>query len=221
MDPKRLYLRLLTLATAALLIAALLPYLSDGPEPPGGSPPRLADSLATVPPVPQRVRILGYEREHFGSGWAPAPVPHAFCTTRDLIIATAVAQPPGPDCSASGETVDPYTGKELDISPDAEPVEIDHILPLSAAWDLGAHAWSFEERLSFANDPRNLVLTSRKANQQKSDLLPATWLPEDSKARCWYARRLAHVAAIYALPLPAEDLRAMKIQCRLSEIIGG
>lgn len=222
MDPtrryKHRYLWLLSLATAALLVATLLPYLRDEPELPDGAPPRLADSLDTVAQVPQRVRVLGYEREHFGSGWSPAPVPHAFCTTRDLIIATAVSQAPGPECTASGTTVDPYTGKTLAISPGAEPVEIDHILPLSAAWDLGAHAWSFEQRRSFANDPRNLVLTSRKANQQKSDLLPATWLPEDPGARCWYARRLAQVAAIYALPLPAEDLEAMKIQCRLSEI---
>ena len=103
----------------------------------------------------------------------------------------------------------------------ADEVEIDHVFPLSAAWDLGAHSWDDARRLAFANDPRNLVAVHRSVNQQKSDQLPAQWLPPDPAARCWYVQRLAEVAAVYGLALPGEDARVMRAQCRSGVSLGG
>lgn len=209
------YVCLLGLATC-LLAAVTLLRLIHVPPLPEPAPPPLRTSLAEIPEVAQRVRILDYEREHFGNGWSPTA--YRGCDTREVMLLSVA---PGEDCRAEGVTVDPYTGQQLVIGTAGDAVEIDHILPLSAAWDLGAHDWSFRERLDFANDPRNLVVTSQTANQRKSDALPSAWLPEHPGTRCWYVRRLAEVANGYSLALPSEDISAMKRQCRLREIWPG
>ena len=201
----RIYLLLLSLAT--LLAAA-----GSLPRPPLTEPglPDLATVLPHVTELPQRPRILGYERSAFGPGWARADG----CTVREAMLLDAGATLR--DCRVTaGLARDPFTGEELDLR---EGVEIDHLLPLSAAWDLGAHRWSDRKRRAFANDPLNLVVTSRAANQRKSDLLPASWQPADRRARCWYARRLAVVAATYELPLPATDITAMTRACRMDGV---
>lgn len=206
------YVLILGVATCLLTAVSLL-RIVDVPPLPAPAPPALGASLVGVNEVPQRVRVLDYEREQFGNGWSPTA--YRGCDTREVMLLSVV---PGTGCQANGVAVDPYTGEELVIGAAGDPVEIDHVFPLSAAWDLGAHSWSFSQRLAFSNDPRNLVVTSRSANQEKSDALPAAWLPEHPGSRCWYARRLADVAAVYGLALPTEDVAVMKRQCRLREI---
>ncbi|MCT1452847.1 HNH endonuclease family protein [Corynebacterium sp. p3-SID1145] len=171
-------------------------------------------SLIDVPSHPHSRRtVLGYEREFFGEGgWAIQP---AGCTTREAVMADAwqVESCTVPyrqwDASRTANYTDPYTGEDLEPA----DVEIDHIIPLRAAWDSGAHAWPEDKRTAFANDPLNLVVTSRAANQAKSDSLPSEWLPPDAGARCAYARRIADVARTYHLELPRPDVRAMRRQC--------
>ena len=200
--PFRVYVILLAAVT---LLAAL-------PRPPLDEPdlPSLSALLPHVEEVPQRPRVLGYERAEFGPGWASA----GGCTVREQMLIDAGATLSSCHVTA-GTTRDPYTGHALDLR---EGVEIDHVFPLSAAWDLGAHRWSRAEREAFANDPRNLVVTSRAANQEKSDQLPAAWMPSDGAARCWYARRLALVAAAHGLPLPVTDKVSVQAACRMDEV---
>lgn len=171
--------------------------------------PVIPARVPAVPTVPQRASVLGYSRSEFGDGWAVQP---SGCTTRQEAMAAAYAQE---SCAASyaqwGSTsiTDPYTGEPL---PPHE-VELDHLYPLRAAWDMGAHAWPADKRRAFANDPANLVVTSSRANQAKSDKLPGEWLPPRRAARCDYSRRLATVAAAYELPLERSDLAAMRAAC--------
>ena len=205
MRPFRIYLLLLSAAT---LLAATTALPRAPLEEPGL--PSLSALLPHVAEVPQRPRVLGYDRAEFGAGWAPS----AGCTVREQMLLDAGADLLSCQVTA-GTARDPYTGSVLDLAAD---VEIDHILPLSAAWDLGAHRWTAAERVAFANDPRNLVVTSRGANQAKSDLLPAAWMPDDRRARCWYARRLAVVAATYSLPLPVTDKVSAQAACRMDEV---
>lgn len=167
--------------------------------------PALSD--LPVREIPQRARVLGYDRAAFGPGWAPAEG----CTVRESVLTDAGATLH--DCHVTAGTApDRYTGRMLDLRGD---VDVDHVLPLSAAWDLGAHAWSGAQRRAFANDPRNLVPSSAATNREKSDLLPEAWLPPARASRCWYARRLAAVALAHDLPLPAGDLAAMRRACRM------
>lgn len=195
MSPFRLYLCALVAATLAVA-----PFPT----------PR---SLIDAPTTPSRATILGYNRtEHFGS-WALQP--STGCTTRDALMADAWEVPscrmPYRQWSpADTETfIDPYTGMVLDPS----DVEIDHIFPLRAAWDLGAFAWPEAKRVAFANDPLNLVVTSSAANQSKSDMLPSEWVPPHRSVRCAYGQRVAAIARSYDLPLPRADLRTIRRHC--------
>lgn len=144
--------------------------------------------LSPVASVPQRATVLGYERQALFGGWLTG--------VREEVVARA------------GE-LDPYSGEPLDVS----TAEVDHILPLSAAWDLGAHQWTLAERIRFANDPGNLVLVSREQNQRKSDQLPSEWLPEARGMRCWYVDKLLRTSYVYELPLPEADIRVARRQC--------
>lgn len=160
-------------------------------------------------PLTPRFTTTGYQRQvAFGPGWAVGP---AGCDSREEAMANAWATP----CSVPyrdwdvGPIRDPYTGEDL-LPGD---VEIDHLYPLSAAWDMGAHSWPQDKRIAFANDPLNLVVTSSRANQSKSDALPGEWMPPDRRARCAYSRQITAVAAKYGLPFTPEDQRTMRRSC--------
>lgn len=223
-----------------LIIASLGLSLYDIPH------ERPVPALHQVRTVPQRAKVLGYERSEFGEGWG---IGTSGCSTRVETInksapgvstgctpnAAAFPDPyaPGFISAAPGEgsmLIDAHSPQSFsffarrghDIArrgqdlargdTEISPIEIDHIFPLSAAWDMGAHAWEPEKRVAFANDPRNLVAVSRAANQEKSDQLPSEWMPMKD-AHCWYANRLAIVAAAYDLPLPEQDLKLMRSKC--------
>lgn len=164
------------------------------------------------PSLPQRTTVLGYDRLEFGPGWGRHS--GTSCDTRAVVLADAFGQ----DCAVpwmswSAQDVsqvrDPYTGAPLAPG----DVEIDHILPVSAAWDLGAHAWTPAQRAAFYNDTANLIAVSASANQAKGDKLPSEWMPPDRRAGCGYGVRMVAVAKQYALPLPEADVRAVKRAC--------
>ena len=163
-----------------------------------------------VATLPARPEATGYDREDFGI-WQP----HGACTTREVILESQSSDPLHACHARSGTLYDPYSGTTI---PATSPIEIDHIFPLSAAYDLGASEWDRETKVRFGNDPLNLVATSRELNQEKSDSLPADWLPPAN--RCGYSRRLADIARKYSLPLPSKDVRVMQRQCRLAVLTG-
>lgn len=199
----------LTVAVALGELLGLAPHPSPGAGPPGGEglpTPRVA--LAGAPEIAQRATVVGYERARFGAGWAR----HGPCTTREHVIETqwpGTTREPG-GCRLSGPVApDPYSGETTEVG----DLDVDHVVPLSAAWDLGAHVWDDETRVRFANDPLNLVAVSARENRAKGDALPAEWMPPDKQAHCWYATRVAAVSATYDLPLPAADLRVLRRAC--------
>lgn len=217
---RSLFLFLLILVTAAGGVHWILQRTPAFDQ--AGLPP-LPDLLQKVRVTEQRYRVLGYKRDEFGNGWGAAPIdgPDAGCTTRDAALRLQSQDYSATQCRpTAGVLFDPYTQTTIALAPSASktvvapaPLEVDHVIPLAAAWDLGAHEWDPALRRRFANDPLNLVVTSRVANQEKSDSLPAEWLPPHPAARCWYVRRLAAVARAYDLPLPAADITTIKRQC--------
>lgn len=196
---------LCALTIAALLITAL-PLLRPPAPLPRPAPP-LAETLVHVRTIPQRLKVLGYQREKFGS-WTPALLGDCPAgDTRDWVLHESFSLS---SCTPTGLIDDPYTASPLHPG----ETDIDHIFPLSAAWDMGAHRWTPAQRSRFANDPLNLVAVGRVANRDKSDQLPAQWLPENPHARCWYSERLSYIAYSYDLALTTDDVRAMKAACR-------
>lgn len=217
MSPRYIYLIALIIVTIIsglwFVVPRLNPMTQDGL-------PRLVDSLSSVTTVPQRQRVLGYERNQFGNGWAR--VSNSACTSRELSIIrqTTESIPSRFDaCSVQhGVLHDPYSQKNLDISSPDVALEVDHVFPLSAAWDLGAYTWDTQTRIDFANDPLNLVVTAKEHNQDKSDQLPSQWMPPHRGSHCWYGTRLAAVAAKYDLRLPTGDTRRIVNACRFAFI---
>ena len=195
----------------ALTLIVFLPGLAL-PAPAAPDLPQPAE-FARIREEPRRYTILGYEREAFGSGWGPAPEQPG-CTSREQAILTQSQPEVLVGCDMEqGVLFDLYNQRDITITASTR-VEVDHVFPLSAAWDMGAWRWDNQTRQSFANDPLNLVVTARETNQDKSDQLPSRWMPPHPGSRCWYAQKLAAVALAYDLALPHDDLATMRRACR-------
>ncbi|WP_067562252.1 HNH endonuclease family protein [Nocardia acidivorans] len=212
------------IAAIVVLITAGCQVIGGQVPPAPGSPSRasLEQLLAQVRTVPARVRPGGYERGCkagqrcvFGPAWSDdqdAPGGHDGCDTRNNVLARQLSgpafRPGGKDCVVVGGTLnDPYTGRNITFDKgDAKAVQIDHVFPLAAAWDLGAAGWTPQLRLRFANDlDLELLAVDGKANRDKSDRTPADWLPPARANHCFYAGKYLTVALRYDLPLTKAD----------------
>jgi hypothetical protein len=148
--------------------------------------------------VKGRAPKTGYGREQFGGDWATV----AGCDTRDRILArdlTHKRYEPGDTCAVqSGRLDDPYTAAAITfVRGGASEVDIDHVVALSDAWQKGAQRWSAGRRLSFANDPLNLLSVDAHVNRAKGDGDAATWLPPNKRFRCDYVARQVAVKRKY------------------------
>jgi hypothetical protein len=178
------------------------------------------DVLSGIVVVPARIHRYDYRRAAFGDAWTDdndAPGGHNGCDTRDdilnrdLVDKTYVAIKRCPDAVATGTLHDPYTNATINFHRGAgigASVEIDHIVPLALAWDMGAYDWPTSERIRLANDPANLLAVSGKANEDKSDSQPTLWMPPNKAFWCQYAMQYIAVARGYALPVdqPSADV---------------
>lgn len=164
----------------------------------------------------------GYEREEFGRAWLDTaegiPLARNGCDTRNDVLkrdGRKVTFRSGSDCVVVSMTLaDPYTGKDIAWKKaKATEVQIDHVVPLSYAWQMGAAQWDEEKRKRLANDVLNLLPVSGSPNASKGDSGPASWLPPNKRIRCSYAVRFTQVALEYDLPVTAPDKRMMLQQC--------
>jgi hypothetical protein len=180
------------------------------------------DVLAGIAEVPARIRGHDYRRDAFGDTWTddnPAPGGHNGCDTRndildrDLIDKTYVSIKRCPNAVASGTLHDPYTNATVPFVRGAQvgaAVQIDHIVPLALAWDLGARSWTDDMRVRFANDPGNLLAVDGPANQDKGDKEPATWMPPNHAFWCQYAVQFANVLRGYGLAVDAPSAAVLR-----------
>jgi hypothetical protein len=180
------------------------------------------DVLAGIAEVPARIRGHDYRRDAFGDTWTddnPAPGGHNGCDTRndildrDLIDKTYVSIKRCPNAVASGTLHDPYTNATVPFVRGAQvgaAVQIDHIVPLALAWDLGARSWTDDMRVRFANDPANLLAVDGPANQDKGDKEPATWMPPNHAFWCQYAVQFAIVLRGYGLAVDAPSAAVLR-----------
>ena len=202
--------------------APLDPETTPGVEVPGVGAPhqqpafasKALEVLATLP-VKGRAPKTGYSRDQFGPAWSD--VDHNGCDTRNDMLRrdlTALALRPGTrDCVVlSGVLADPYTAAAINFlrgNATSTAVQIDHVVALSDAWQKGAQQLSPAQRLSFANDPLNLLAVDGPANQSKSDGDAATWLPPNKSYRCDYVARQISVKSSYGLWVTQAEHDAM------------
>jgi hypothetical protein len=180
------------------------------------------DVLTGIAEVPVRIRSYDYRRDAFGDSWTddnPAPGGHNGCDTRndilerDLVDKTYVSIKRCPKAVASGTLHDPYTNAMVPFvrgNQVGAVVQIDHIVPLALAWDLGARNWTDEMRLRFANDPANLLAVAGQANQDKGDLEPVAWMPPNLAFHCQYAMQFIAVLRGYGLPVDAPSAPVLR-----------
>ncbi|OBB61328.1 hypothetical protein A5757_07420 [Mycobacterium sp. 852013-51886_SCH5428379] len=173
------------------------------------------DIVAGIVEIPARIRGHDYRRDAFGDSWTDdtdAPGGRNGCDTRndilerDLVDKTYVAISRCPRAVATGTLHDPYTNTAVAFvrgNQTGASVQIDHIVPLALAWDLGARAWPDTLRTRFANDPANLLAVQGKANQDKGDDPPAEWMPPNRAFWCQYAVQFTAVLRGYGLPVDA------------------
>ena len=182
---------------------------SENVEPPTQAPSTIApttQAFATQPPATQdpvtqppapsdpiglRIEpeyVGGYNRDLFAD-WYDAD--RNGCNTRKEVLIAESLDPVqiGSSCSIiGGRWFSIYDNVE---TTDSSKFDIDHMVPLSEAWDSGAWNWNADQRKYFANDldqPFFLIAVTASSNRSKSDRDPAEWMPPNANYHCEYVR---------------------------------
>lgn len=175
------------------------------PDPSGNA----RDILETLA-VKGRAPKTNYARTQFGNGWLSIDG----CDTRNVILHRDLSEATvNSSCKVTGGVLhDPYTGKIVQFvrgATTSDLVQIDHVVALSDAWQKGAQALTFEQRVELANDALELLAVDGSANQAKADGDAATWLPANKAFRCQYVARQIAVKAKYGLWVTPAEKAAM------------
>lgn len=96
----------------------------------------------------------------------------------------------------SGLWVGPYSGKK---ARNPSKFDIDHIVPLSHAYEVGGKDWTREQKKLFANDFENLLVTDSSANRSKGKKAPHEWMPPNKKYHCEYLNKWIAIKQKYKL----------------------
>lgn len=157
--------------------------------------------------LPSFGRAPKYDRDKFGNGWSND---EDGCSTRELVLMRDLDNTTMRDdrkCKVWTGTLnpDPYVGANIafDSKEDPQSVQIDHVVPLSVAWKMGAHEWNDKERVAFSNDQSNLLASDGPANASKGDKTPDKWMPKNKATTCEYASIYVDVVDTYSLSMEA------------------
>ena len=101
----------------------------------------------------------------------------------------------------TGEWLDEYTGELFEV---AVKLEVDHIIPRMYAHTHGGDRWTPEKKLTFANDPLNIMLVERREIRRKRDRGPSRYLPRD-EFQCEYINLWNQISEKYDLQLSSAD----------------
>ncbi|UFU06852.1 HNH endonuclease family protein [Ruania halotolerans] len=213
---------LVTVTTIAVLVALVLLVLprwwsqvAPAPRVPvSGASLRAAEAalprLSVVEPLP----LDDYDRRFFGEPWAD--VDGNGCDTRNDVLGwwlTDQVRDATVSCVVeSGVLHDPYTGHVIDFRrgpSTSAAVQIDHVVALADAWRKGAHRWTAQQALQFANDPANLIPADGAANQTKGADDAASWLPPNAGFHCAYVVQQILVKSSYDLAVSSIELEAL------------
>lgn len=199
---------------------------SSSPEPTDGQASSKALAVAQELPVRGRAADTNYSREAFGSAWKD--VDRNGCDTRNDILQrdfeTSVLKPGTGDCKVVGGTwTDPYSNESYTFDEPPSGAQVDHVVSLKNAWQMGADLWNDQMRVEFANDPLNLRVTIASLNQQKSDSNAASWLPPYKPGRCFFIATQVAVKAKWDLYVTEAEKEAFvsilsKPECRKTKL---
>lgn len=213
--------RWLHAATAlAGLTVALLPATtaSAGPATAAHTVPVLRRALPEPPPADvarSELRDLNVDAPHAMAGYSRTKFPHWAmqgnqCDTREIVLQRDGQNVVQDDkCRAvSGTWHSEYDGKNLTA---ASQVDVDHMVPLAAAWRAGADQWDTPRRKTFANDLEHsqLIAVSAASNRSKGDQTPDLWKPPLQSYWCTYSRAWIDVKHLYQLNVTEAEKTAL------------
>jgi Protein of unknown function (DUF1524) len=191
-------------ATAALTLGFVSPALAT------------PDNIPTAPVAKSELAALTVRADGSMTGYSRDKFPHwitlpgTTCNTREEVLkrdGTNVVT--DSSCAAkSGTWKSPYDGATWTAASD---VDIDHVVPLAAAWRSGAASWTQSDRQKFANDRTNpqLIAVTDNVNQAKGDQTPATWKPPLMSYWCTYAKMWVHVKFQWKLSVNKDEKAAL------------
>lgn len=185
---------------------------------------RGAALLEAVRVIDARPNRPGYDRSCspgagcvFGTDWndaTSAPGGRNGCDTRNDVLRQDLRNIEI-DAGTNGCVVrrgvldDPYTGRTINFERgwgSSLAVQVDHVIPLAAAWDLGASVWPQPRREAFANDIRfELMAVDGDTNMSKSDGTPGEWMPPNRAFHCGYAVKYLEASVHWKLPVTRAD----------------
>lgn len=152
-----------------------------------------------------------YKRDFFGNGWGEI----GGCDTRNVILFRDLKNVnTNGECEiTSGTLEDPYTGNYIEFirgKNTSSKVQIDHVVALSDAWIKGADKMDQSTRVSFANDPLELLAVSGEANLEKSNSDASMWLPPNISYRCEYIARQIAIKIKYGIGVSIKEKSSMQ-----------
>ena len=200
--------KLRALFVALVVVAGLIVGFSSvaNAEPPGIPSATTARSELAALRVATDGSMSGYSRDLFPH-WHTVS---GACNTRETVLkrdGTNVVT--DSSCAAtSGRWFSPYDGATWIQASD---VDIDHIVPLAAAWRTGASSWTTAKREQFANDltGTQLIAVTDNVNQAKGDQTPVTWRPSLTSFWCTYAKMWTHTKFRFALTVNSDEKSAL------------
>lgn len=158
-----------------------------------------------------------YDRSYF-KAWIDAD--RDGCDTRAEVLQSETRAPTDGGCPVrTGNWYSYYDAATWVLASD---VDVDHMVPLSEAWDSGAWAWTAAQREAFANDldwSPSLVAVTDNVNQSKGDRDPAQWMPPAASATCQYVTEWVTVK--YRWSLDVDQAELSKLSSELSTTCAG
>lgn len=158
-----------------------------------------------------------YDRAaHFGK-WKTDPTRKSCLDVRGLILEKHSEVPVKTHISAdrcvvsSGRWTDPYTG---DIFKRPYPqIEIDHLVPLHNAYNMGGSKWSQKKRCWYANFFKNdfhLIPVSANENERKGDATPFDYVPPRPEYQCAYLKNWLKTKLLWKLAMVPPEAEAIE-----------
>lgn len=152
--------------------------------------------------------MAGYDRDHIFPDWAD--LDGDGCDTREEVLMRDATEytrfDHGGRCVASIKIEDPYGQGQIGVLGN---IQIDHVVPLGAAWRSGGSRWSAHQWEVYANDELNLLAVDGGENMSKGDSTPDEWMPP-ANFRCPYAKIYTVVSVHYHLTVTQSTWNALQ-----------